>query len=488
MLNNRRLSASSRFFTVLALVLVFPFSAIAATELEEDIALVNRTSKIFVNIVEKAKPAVVHIQTEKSSKQLSTERPIEELFENPMFEQFFGPYFKQFKMPRNRIQKGQGSGFIISRDGLILTNNHVVDHADSITVTLADKRVFDAKIVGTDPQTDVALLKIDDPADLPVLPLGDSSKLLPGEWVIAIGNPFGLSQTVTAGVVSATGRDSIGINEYENFIQTDAAINPGNSGGPLLNGRGEAIGINTALFSRTGGYMGIGFAIPINMAKSIEKQLQEHGKVTRGWLGVMIQDLTPDLATSFGLKKAEGILISEVQDDSPAARAGIRAGDVVTHLNSVPLDDVSALRNQVAMLQPYNNAKLTLLRDGKEMVVTVTIGAKPGGDYRDSRGFYTPGQDVIIEKYGLTLQKIPEKNSKDYLSEKGVLISAITPGSPAERAGLKVGQLVESINRFEIRNLRDLDKILPNIRRSDKLLLHVRDGIYSSFVVLSAKK
>ncbi|PIE31224.1 serine protease, partial [candidate division KSB3 bacterium] len=247
-------------------------------------ALVNRTSKAFVNIVKKAKPAVVHIKVEKNSRQPSDiDQQLDDIFNNPLFEQFFGPYYKQFKQqPRNHMQRGQGSGFIISPDGLILTNNHVVDQASNITVTLADKRVFDAKIIGTDPQTDVALLKIDDPADLPVLPLGDSSKLQTGEWVIAIGNPFGLSQTVTAGVVSATGRSRIGINEYENFIQTDAAINPGNSGGPLLNGRGEAVGINTALFSRTGGYMGIGFAIPINMAKAIEQQLQKNGKVTRG--------------------------------------------------------------------------------------------------------------------------------------------------------------------------------------------------------------
>ncbi len=475
----------------LALTLVLHLAAPAVT-VEEDMALVSRTSKAFVNIVKKAKPAVVHIKVEKNSRQPSTiDQQLEDIFNNPLLEQFFGPHYKQFRqqIPRNRVQKGQGSGFIISADGHILTNNHVVDQASSITVTLADNRVFDARIIGTDPQTDVALLKIDDPADLPVLPLGDSSKLQTGEWVIAIGNPFGLSQTVTAGVVSATGRSSIGINEYENFIQTDAAINPGNSGGPLLNGRGEAVGINTALFSRTGGYMGIGFAIPINMAKSIEQQLQKNGKVTRGWLGVVIQEMTRDLANSFGLARAEGILISEVQEGSPADKAGIRAGDVVTHLNGVPLNDVTSLRNKVAMLQPFEKAKITLMRDGSEENVTVIIGEKPGTTAAPARSA-APHTDRgrQIDRFGLTLQQLTENNKGSYSPGSGLLIIDIAPASPAEKAGLKPGQLIESINRKKTGSLKELDKLMRTINNADKLLLRVRDGEYSSFIVISVDK
>ncbi len=474
----------------LMLTLALHLTAAATTELERDMALVNRTSKAFVNIVKKAKPAVVHIKVEKTNRQSTAlDQQLDEIFNNPLLEQFFGPYYKQFKqqIPRGRVEKGQGSGFIISPNGLILTNNHVVDQASSIIVTLTDDRTFDARVIGTDPQTDVALLKIDNSTDLPVLPLGDSSKLEPGEWVIAIGNPFGLSQTVTTGVVSATGRSSIGINEYENFIQTDAAINPGNSGGPLLNGRGEAVGINTALFSRTGGYMGIGFAIPINMAKSIEQQLQKNGKVVRGWLGVSIQDMTPELANSFGLDKAEGILVSEVQESSPADRAGILPGDVITHLNGAPLKDMASLRNNVAMLQPQQRANITLLRNGREERVTVTIGEKPGtitakvsappNQYSRSRK---------IDRFGLTLQQLSPQNRGEYRLGSGLLITNVVPDSPAEKAGLREGQLVESINRKELNKLQQLDSLMQDINSANKLLLRVRDGKYSSFIVLSA--
>lgn len=487
----RHLFIRGRLITALALVLTLNLSAFAATEQEEDMAFVNRTSKAFINIVKKAKPAVVHIQVEKSSTLSPSplDRQLEELFDHPMFEQFFGPYSKQFKQqPRKYQRKGQGSGFIISRDGIILTNNHVVDQADSISVTLSDNRVFDAQVIGTDPQTDVALLKINDPADLPVLPLGDSSQLQPGEWVIAIGNPFGLSQTVTVGVVSATGRNSIGINEYENFIQTDAAINPGNSGGPLLNGRGEAVGINTALFSRTGGYMGIGFAIPINMAKSIEQQLQKYGKVTRGWLGVVIQDMTADLATSFGLKKAEGILVSEVAESSPAAQAGVRAGDIITRINAASLKDVADLRNHIAMLAPESKVNLTLLRDGKEKTISVTIGEKPGSQKEGEKKPAASEKKEKIEKFGLHLQELNEQNRRDYPLGSGLLITDIEPNSPAHKAGLKPGQLVESINRKDVNTLNDLNKMIKDINKLENLLLRIRDGQYSIFIVLSTKK
>ena len=336
------------------------------------------------------------------------------------------------------------------------------------------------------PQTDVALIKIEDPENLPVLPLGDSANLEAGEWVIAIGNPFGLIQTVTVGVVSATGRSSVGISEYENFIQTDAAINPGNSGGPLLNGRGEVVGINTALFSRTGGYMGIGFAIPINMAKSIEEQLHKDGKVTRGWLGVVIQNIDKNLAESFGLKEVRGILISEVQKDSPASAAGLQQGDVILRLNSVELQDVSDLRNRVALIQPGSKAIVEIIRNGREKKVQVSIAEQPSNFSKSDSGSIDGDS---LDQYGLTLQELtPELAKKfEYEEDSGLIISDVATGSAAEEAGLKPGQLVEEVNRKRVSNLKELDKVLKQ-SKSDKVLLRIRAGNYSTYVVLAAKE
>ncbi len=474
-------------FTLLVLCLTLITAQSYAQTDPEDLAILDKSSKAFVNVVKKAKPAVVNIKVEKTTTSRSPRGLTpEDMFNHPFFDQFFGPNFRQQQpKPREYKQQGQGSGFIISKDGFILTNNHVVEGADSIKVTLSDDRDFDARVVGTDPQTDVALLKIEDPANLPVLPLGDSSNLEPGEWVIAIGNPFGLSQTVTIGVVSATGRSSVGISDYENFIQTDAAINPGNSGGPLINGRGEVVGINTALYSRTGGYMGIGFAIPINMVKAIEDQLQREGKVTRGWLGVVIQNVDKDLAESFGLKQAGGILISEVQEDSPASAAGLKQGDVILELNDVELNNVSDLRNRVAMLQPGSKAMFDIMRDGRPKKVQVTIGEQPSNF---GKGDPASSNDQSLEQYGLTLQELtPELADKfEYKQDSGLIISDVAIGSAAAVAGLKPGQLVEEVNRERVRNLNDLQNALKK-SDPDKILLRVRSGNYSTYIVLSAK-
>ena len=493
-MNNRkaRLSVHGLLALLLLCLTLVAGESMAKAEPDVDTAILDKSSKAFVNVVKKAKPAVVHIKVEKTSKAAypgSGQVP-EEMFNHPFFEQFFGPQFRG-RQPRQQQefkQRGQGSGFIISEKGLILTNNHVVEDADVIKVILSDNREFVAKIVGTDPQTDVALLKIDDPANLPVLPLGDSSALEVGEWVIAIGNPFGLSQTVTVGVVSATGRSSVGINEYENFIQTDAAINPGNSGGPLINGRGEAVGINTALFSRTGGYMGIGFAIPINMAKSIEDQLQKNGKVTRGWLGVVIQNVDKNLAESFGLKKAEGILVSEVTKDSPASGAGLQRDDIILRLNDTPLTDASDLRNRVALLPSGSKATLDIIRDGREKKVQVTIGEQPSSFSSAATGKALKEKETL-DKYGLTLQELtPELAEKfEYKSKSGLIISDVQPGTPADFAGLKPGYLVEEIDKVKVQSLGDLKKALGQGGKSGKLLLRVRFGDYSTYVVLMTK-
>ncbi len=451
----------------------------------DDTAILDRSSKAFVHVVKQAKPAVVHIKVEKTTQGGGYGQLPEELFNHPFFEQFFGPQFRQ--MPRREFkQRGQGSGFIISKDGFILTNNHVVEEADTIKVVLGDNREFEAKVIGTDPQTDVALLKIEDPKNLPVLPLGDSSRLEVGEWVIAIGNPFGLSQTVTVGVVSATGRSSVGISEYEDFIQTDAAINPGNSGGPLINAHGEVVGINTALFSRTGGYMGIGFAIPINMAKNIEDQLQQRGKVVRGWLGVVIQNVDKDLAEQFGLKEAKGILVSEVQENSPASAAGIKQGDIILKLNDVQMADVSELRNRVAMIQPGSTATLQIVREGREKKIQVTIAEQPSD-------FTSTGKPADmknpLENFGLTLQELtPELAEKfDYQQGSGLIISDVKPGSPADSANLKPGYLVEEVDKVKVRSMNDMKKAVDQAQKTGKILLRVRFGDYSTYVVLAAK-
>ena len=287
--------------------------------------------QLFVPIAKRAKASVVNVSSVKKSKQegQSFQNPF---FDDPFFRRFFGEEFeRRMPAPREFQQQGLGSGVIVTQDGYIITNNHVVEGADELNVSFPDKRTFKAKVIGTDPKTDVAVIKID-ASNLPALPWGDASQLEVGEMVLAVGNPFGLSQTVTMGIISAIGRANVGIVDYEDFIQTDAAINPGNSGGALVNLKGELIGINTAIFSRSGGYMGIGFAIPSTMAKSVMQSLIKHGKVIRGWLGVSIQDVTPDLAKEFGATENTGALVGDVMEDSPASKANLERGDIITAL------------------------------------------------------------------------------------------------------------------------------------------------------------
>jgi len=478
------------FFILSAMTIAIGINAARADSSNADNDILNRSSKAFVNVVKKAKPAVVHIRVEKTTSSPLHGQGGEDIFNHPFFDQFFGPRYRQQRpdrpQRREHKQRGQGSGFIISKDGFILTNNHVIEDADVIKVSLSDDREFDARLIGSDPQSDVALLKIEDPANLPVLALGDSDALEVGEWVIAIGNPFGLSQTVTVGVVSAKGRSSVGINQYENFIQTDAAINPGNSGGPLINVHGEVVGINTALFSKTGGYMGIGFAIPINMARSIEDQLQKDGKVTRGWLGVVIQNVDKELAESFGLKEAGGILVSEVQKESPASKAGIQQGDVIIRLNKTVLKDVSDLRNRIALITPESKITLDIVRDGKEKALSVTIGEQPS-DF--GKGPVPAKGKDSLEDFGLILQDLtPELADKlGYEENSGVVISDVQSGSSAAAEGLKPGYLIEEVNRYKVGNLRDLNSVLKQTPDAKRILLRIRAGDYSRYVVLAVK-
>ena len=472
---------------VLCLALLTGGSHPAYAQGEEDIALLDRTSKAFSSVVKKAGPAVVHVAVEKAATVKNMGQFPSDLFNDPFFERFFGPQSRQPRVnpkqdnKRSFKQKAAGSGFIIASDGFILTNNHVVEDAEKITVRLADKREFTAKVVGTDPQSDVAIIKIDG-KDLPILPLGNSDALEVGEWVIAIGSPFELSQTVTVGVVSAKGRNRMGITDYENFIQTDAAINPGNSGGPLLNIRGEAVGMNTAIFSRSGGYMGIGFAIPINMAKSIEQQLRKSGKVTRGWLGIAIQDVNEELAKSFGHKMSGGALISEVTEGSPAKKSGLLQGDIVVAIDGVPVTDVADLRNKIAMILPNTNLPLRIIRDGKEKELVVTIGEQPA----DMASIAKKMTGAGLSEMGLTLQDLTDEVAKqfDYSKNQGVLIADVDPDSPAAQVGLQPGQLVEEVNRIRVQNLKELEQAMKKSNNPKQVLLRVRSGKNSQYVVL----
>jgi len=459
-------------------------SAFAAVD--NGTSLLTSSAKAFTSIVKKVTPAVVHIRVEKtltSSNQMSSGE--DQLYNNPFFQQFFGPQFR-FQQPRSYKQLAQGSGFIISKDGYILTNNHVVSGADKITVILSNKQELKAKLIGTDPRTDIALIKINDGNDLPTVPLGNSNALEVGEWVIAIGNPFGLSQTVTVGVVSAKGRDRVGINDYEDFIQTDAAINPGNSGGPLLNIHGEVIGINSALYTKSGGYMGIGFAIPINMVKAIEPQLKAHGKVVRGWIGVAIQDVDENLAKSFNLKKPEGILVSEVEANSPAEKAGIKQGDVILKYNGRKLEDVNDLRNTVALTTPNTKVDLQIVRDGKPEDITVSIGEQPANFGKQAM---ESENNSPLKQFGLAFSNLtPDLEQQfGYKQDQGVVISQVLPGSPAAMSGLKPGLLVEEVNKQRVHNLRELDKVLKKSSNPKRILLRVRNGNFSQYVVLTTE-
>lgn len=482
MMRTRDKSLQTVLLIVSTLLLLTPFTGQAKDS--ADIELLDRSAKAFARVVKDVQPAVVHIDVTAS---VETNPEFEQFFNNPFFERFFGPEYRRFQDPnrRKRQQRGAGSGFIIDQEGYIITNNHVVEKSEKITVTLADKSKVEAKLIGTDPKSDIALIKIDFEDDLPVVELGDSDSLEVGEWVIAIGNPFGLNQTVTVGVVSAKGRSRVGINEYENFIQTDAAINPGNSGGPLLNIRGQVVGINSALYSRTGGYMGIGFAIPINMAKFINEQLMAHGKVTRGYLGVGIQDVDEALAESFGLEKAGGVLITDVQEDTPASRAGVKSEDVIVGLDEVEIKDTQDLRNRIAQIVPGTSVALHLMRNGKPVELQVKIGEQPVNFGVAS--IDRPGNNPL-SSFGLLVQELTPDLAEQlgYEGRQGLVISEVALGSPADEFGLRSGHLIEEVQKVKVTSLQDLQRAMQQSEAKDRVLLRIRVGQNSRYVVLKS--
>ena len=430
----------------------------------------------FAPILQPALPAVVSITSSRMVKV-----PQMPLFNDPFFQQFFGGQLP--RGPQQQRERGLGSGVIVSADGYILTNNHVIDKATDIKVLLADKRQFPGKIIGADPQSDLAVVKID-ATGLPTITLGDSSKLRVGDYAFAIGNPFGVGETATMGIISATGRNGFDIEDYEDFIQTDAAINPGNSGGALLNARGELIGINTAIITGgSGGNQGIGFAIPINMAKHVMDQILQHGKVVRGYIGVGIQEVTPALAKAFKVPEEKGALISNVDPNSPGAKAGLQTGDIITELNNQPVNGPNDLRLKIGALAPGTTVHLKVNRNGETRDVSLVLGETPAskgtGNAASGAARNSPMRGVQVDE--LTSDIRQQLGLKPGL--KGVVVSGVPDSSPASDAGLQVGDVIVEINRQPVSSVADYDRLIRQAGDSSVVLLVNRNGTTVFIVV-----
>jgi len=482
----RRLAHNALFAAIIFfVVLSLPLPCVHAEE-QESIETLRKLGKAFAGIAEKASKAVVGIKVEKTTVQQYYTIPDWPFgqpfdpFEDDLFDWFFRRDYRQ-RRPRQREfrQTAQGSGFIISTDGYILTNNHVVGEADKITVKLAEGRELSAKLVGTDPESDIALIKVDSQG-LPFLELADSDAIEVGEWVVAIGNPFGLSHTVTAGIISATGRSNVGLTTYEDFIQTDAAINPGNSGGPLINLDGKVIGINTAIIG-PGGNVGIGFAIPINMAKAIYPQLKEAGSVVRGYLGVGIQDLTPDFIKAFGLDEdTKGVLVPEVQEGSAAEQAGLEAGDVIVEFNGEPVATAHELQNKVALERPGTKVKVVVLRGGKKKTFTVELGERP------KAGAPVGSKSQPLEKLGFRVTDLTDELAKrlGYEGQSGVVVTNVEPGSVAANVGLAEGTLILEVNRKPVTNTEQFNEAMAEAMEKGSPMLLIRQGRRTFYLII----
>jgi len=471
-----------RTFVLICTCLVVSCIALPTqAEEEASIQALRQMGKAFASIAAKASPAVVGVEAvkvEQSTGQFHGRgnNPSEDQF----YEYFFGPRSRSRTPQRPRESSAQGTGFIISEDGYILTNNHVVSNAknDEVTIKLSDGEEVQGKVIGADPDSEVAVVKIDVDKKLTYLKLADSEQLEVGEWVVAIGNPFGLSHTVTAGIVSAKGRNNImdGIN-YQDFIQTDAAINPGNSGGPLLNLNMEVVGINTAILGPNGGNIGIGFAIPINMAKNVSDQLRASGKVVRGYLGVMIENVTPALAESLDIEGRKGAAVTEVQTDTPAERAGLKRYDVIVELDGEPVEGANDLMSRVAVLMPKTKVQLKVMRDGRSKKITVTLEERPGTDEL-MRG--SSGSSDVSDRIGFEVTELTEELSTrlDFEGLDGVVISAVENGSEADRKGLRAGMLILELDRQAVESVRQFSKLLAEAAEEGKnsVLLYVTDG------------
>jgi serine protease Do len=437
----------------------------------------------FTTLVEQNKSAVVSISVEAKARPAAQFRgDVPEIFRR-----FFGDEFN-FEMPPpdRRGPQGLGSGFIISADGYILSNNHVVADAERVLVRLSDRRELEAKVVGTDPKSDIALLKVE-ASGLPVVKIGKSETLKVGEWVFAVGAPFGFDYSVTQGIVSALGRGLPNEN-YVPFIQTDVAINPGNSGGPLFNLEGEVVGINSQIFSGTGGYMGLSFAIPVDVAMEVSAQLKETGKVTRGWLGVVIQDVDRDLAESFGMARPEGALVSRVLEDSPAAKGGLEEGDVITSFNGKPVVFSSDLPHLVGRVAPGTRAKVTLVRAGKTRSLTVTVGELPADDALAAKDVPAGGKAVpeTATRLGLVVEAIPEARRRQ-LGVRGGVIVARVAGDSAARAGLRPGDVILAVNNRDVDTPQAFAEVVAGLPAGKWVPLLVSRGGSPQYIALQVE-
>ncbi|RJQ86900.1 MAG: Do family serine endopeptidase [Desulfobacteraceae bacterium] len=454
-----------RFFVIILTILSFsvPLGPIAAWSQNGEVPMVPAN---FTQLAESARPGVVNIRTERTMK--GGGRVFKHFFGDPFggggrrhpFEEFFGPFSEP---PQEFKQQSLGSGFLIDKEGYIVTNNHVIEGADQIKVRLANEKEYQATVVGRDPKTDLALIKVEGAKELNPLPLGDSEILKVGTWVVAIGSPFGLEQTVTQGIVSAKKR-VIGAGPYDDFIQTDASINPGNSGGPLLDLQGRVVGINTAIVASG---QGIGFAIPINMAKAIVAQLKEKGEVTRGWLGVGIQDLTPELAEYYGLANRHGVLVTQVFEGDPAHKAGVQRYDIITALNGQSVSTGRELSAVIANTPVGEKTKITVMRGTNELNLTATV-VKRDDDQQRAGGAVPKPSDAL----GLQVAEMSPERSQQFgldKDESGVLVVDVEKGSRADKAGVRMGDLIKGINKKKVENLKDYETLMKSVDKKEAL-------------------
>jgi serine protease Do len=433
-------------------------------------------SKIgFAPIVKQVLPDVVNIS---SSKKVRTQNHAgEDPRMDPLFRQFFGHGFGNGpEVPKDQREHSLGSGVIVSQEGYVLTNNHVVEGATDIKVTLSDKRELKAEIVGTDPKTDVAVLKLQG-SNFPAITLGDSSKVQVGDYALAIGDPFGVGQTVTMGIVSAKGRGNLGIEDYEDFIQTDAPINPGNSGGALINDRGELVGINTAILSHgSGGNQGIGFAIPVNLARQVMSQVLDHGKVTRGYLGVVVQPISPAMAKALGQSEPKGALVGDVSAKGPAQAGGVERGDIILQLNGESMNDANQLRNTVSMMPPGETVKLKISRNGSMRDLSVKLGELPTSKEEAMNQNEGASKEALE---GVSVENLDADTAKELglpASTKGVVVTDIDASSPKADSGLRKGDVIQEVNHQRVHNVAEFEQAMHKAGKEDALLLVNRGG------------
>ncbi len=460
------------------------FGQVLAADVDTNgIETLRKTSKAFSGVAKQATPAVVAVHVRSKVETRSMGYGSGSPFEDDFFERFFGRRMPRQQQPQGpQYREGQASGFIISADGYVLTNHHVIDDADEITLIMDDGQKYEnIKLIGSDDQADVALLKIEDAENLPFLELGDSDELEIGEWVIAIGNPFGLTETLTVGVVSALGRKVGGEDVYQDFIQTDAAINPGNSGGPLLNLEGKVVGINSAIITGDRGYMGIGLAVPVNMAKGIKDQLIQSGKVQRGYVGIGMQDIPSEMAEFFKLENNKGALVNSVTEEGPADKAGLKKDDVVIRVGNKDIDDSQDLKNIIGFTAPETEVEFTIVRNGKEKKVVVKVGSKDESELADTSD--------VGKKFGLTVKTIDEELADRYRTEEGVgvVVVGVRTGSPAARVGIREGMVILEVNRTEVSDVGEFNEAIKESAETKKALLLIDRGRYAQYVVLQLR-